>query len=655
MKVPLIPSLQFRPILPCLGISLFLGLSFGPQGLPSAHADAENSSSAVYLQELIQKATQLGLADQRYWHLLLHYRPDFWGGFTSQADDPDFFLALNGKTDPEAELLATLQAFFSPVEFGEIHQPAQCAFVARYHWLKAQLAFDVRRLPQQSCREFELWLKEINPAGVSLIFPSAFLNNPPSMFAHTLLRIDQVGQTEDTKLLSYTINFAARPTTQFFLAFAFMGLTGGFEGYFSIKPYYELVKKYGDIQNRDIWEYQLAFSQGEILRLLMHEWELQKIHFDYFFFKENCAYQILTLMEIAKPELHLTDQFYLWTIPGETVRLVSQQPGLVKRVTFIASRTTTIRRKVGALQPDETQVLSLLIHDAAGVQDQSFQALSPERQVFLLDLAIDYFQYQFIGRDDGAVEENVQLHGLLTARSELNVLPPPIFVHPFTSRPELGHKPARMGIGVGWRQDEFFEEVNLRAAYHDLLDPDPGYVPNSQIEILSVRLRYYNTRNRSRLENLTFANLISLTPVDSLIKAPSWKVSAELDTISTNNCRYCRNFRFNGGIGLSGETHLIGNQVIFALPEMEVDYSQAYEENYRAGGGITGGFLTSLTPRWKILATGSYLRFPLGESSEAFRGFLGARYTLQQNLALRFDYKYRKDDNEALLQIQAYF
>ena len=330
-------------------------LCLGLQDIPQAQADIKNSSTSPYIQELIDRATQLGLANQRYWHLLLHYRPDVIEGFTSQADDPDFFLAPNGKTDPQAELVATLRAFFSSEEFGDIHQSSQCAFVARYHWLNTQLNFDPRRLPSQSCTEFELWLQELNPAGISLIFPSAFLNNPPSMFAHTLLRIDQVDQTEETKLLSYTINFAARPTTEFFLAFAYMGLTGGFEGYFSIKPFYELVKKYGDIQNRDIWEYQLDFTQEEIARVLMHEWELQKIHFDYFFFKENCAYQILSLLEIAKPALQLTDQFYLWTIPGETVRLVSQHPGLVKRVTFMTSRTTNIRRKVDALKPDETQ------------------------------------------------------------------------------------------------------------------------------------------------------------------------------------------------------------------------------------------------------------------------------------------------------------
>ncbi|UCE62814.1 MAG: DUF4105 domain-containing protein, partial [Nitrospirota bacterium] len=458
MKVPLIPSHRIFGTSHRLLVGLILGLCLGFQAVPQAQADIKNPSTSPYLQELIHQATQLGLADQRYWHLLLHYRSDVFEGFTSQADDPDFFLAPNGKTDPQAELEATLQAFFSSDEIGDIHQPAQCAFVARYHWLNTQLAFDPRRLPRQPCEEFDLWMQELNPAGVSLIFPSAFLNNPPSMFAHTLLRIDQVGQTEETKLLSYTINFAARPTTEFFLTFAYMGLTGGFEGYFSIKPFYELVKKYGDIQNRDIWEYQLDFTEEEILRLLMHEWELQKIHFDYFFFKENCAYQILSLVEIAKPELHLTDQYVLWTIPGETVRLISQQSGLVKRVTFMNSRTTTIRRKVDALKPNETQMVSLLIHDPAGMQDARFQSLSPERQVFLLNLAIDYFQYHVIGQEEEADEEKAQLHRLLIARSEMNVLPPPLFISPFTSQPELGHKPARAGFGVGWRQDEIFLE-----------------------------------------------------------------------------------------------------------------------------------------------------------------------------------------------------
>ena len=117
-------------------------------------------------------------------------------------------------------------------------------------------------------------------------------------------------------------------------------------------------------------------------------------------------------------------------------------------------------------------------------------------------------------------------------------------IRPFTTRPELGHKPARVGIGVGWRNDESFEEMTLRAGYHDLLDPDPGYVPYAQIELLGLSVRHYNKRNRTRLETLSLANIVSLTPVDRLIKAFSWKIrlnSTKMSLISIKNKQQNRN------------------------------------------------------------------------------------------------------------------
>ena len=72
------------------------------------------------------------------------------------------------------------------------------------------------------------------------------MNNPSSMFGHTLLRIDQKGQTEQTRLLAYAINYAANVTTENGLAYAALGVSGGFQGFFSIMPYYLKVKEYRD-------------------------------------------------------------------------------------------------------------------------------------------------------------------------------------------------------------------------------------------------------------------------------------------------------------------------------------------------------------------------------------------------------------------------
>ena len=163
--------------------------------------------ASPYLAELVDSARQSKLANEREWHLLLHYRENFFGGSTSEQDDEGFFLSPSGKTDPQAELDATLVGR-SEEPVGRLKQPAQCAFIARYHWLKEKLAFEDVRLPPISCERFDRWFAEFSAQSVTLIFPSAFMNYPASMFGHTFLRIDQ-GQTEQTRILAYTINFAA--------------------------------------------------------------------------------------------------------------------------------------------------------------------------------------------------------------------------------------------------------------------------------------------------------------------------------------------------------------------------------------------------------------------------------------------------------------
>jgi hypothetical protein len=583
---------------------LFLALSL----LAAVTAHSSQDSHSTYLAELISRTQTIGLAHQRTWHLLLHYRPNLTGGYTSQADDPEFFLSNNGKTDPQAELEATLRSFFSSQKIGSLKQAAPCAFIARYHWLQSQLSIDENRLPPFYCEHFSHWYRELHPRGVTLVFPSSYLNNPSSMFAHTFLRIDQVGQTKETQLLAYSINFAAQPTTDIGVMYAVHGLTGGFKGRFSTKPYYLKVKEYGDIENRDIWEYRLGLNQEQIRFMLMHVWELQLTYFDYFFFKENCAYQILSLLEVAVPDWHLTDQFILWTIPAETVRLLTQRPEFIEDVQFSPARTTTIRRKLEHLSEPEKHILSQIIDDPQSVNTSAFTNLPLNRQALVLDLAIDSFQYRLTTREKGDVLGEPQLHRLLGARSELDVVPPNVAIQPFSTQPERGHRPARVGVSGGWRNDESFEEVTLRPGYHDLLDPEPGYPPYSQIVLGELAVRHYNKRNRTRLERVTFANIISLHPV-----------------------------------------------VWFAFPELDANFSQAYDGNYRVGGGVNVGGVTSFTEKWKMLVSGSYLGYPVGDSSDAVLLFFGQRYALTNNMALRVEFTRRPKDYEGVFRIQAYF
>ncbi len=612
-------------------------------------------TSSTYLQDLLDAADKKNLHQHRYWQLLLHYRQNVLGGLTSEVDDPGFFNSQEGKTDPKAELQATLDQFFSPELVGRSKQVAQCAFKARFHWLRHHLQFDENRLPIQKCKRFENWVKELNPASMTLIFPSAFMNNPVSMFGHSFLRIDQQGQTEHTRILAYTINYAADVPPNAGVEFAFKGVLGGYKGFFSTIPYYIKVQEYRDIENRDIWEYRLNFSSEQIHRLLMHTWEMGNGYFDYFFFKENCAYHILSLLEIADPQLHLTDQFHFWTIPADTIRLIIQQEDFVRDISYRPAGSTNLKRKRATLEPTEVSSLHHLTQDPSFASTTEFLQIPQARQIFLLDLASDYLRYQSRMDKNLADEYQTKIQSVLLKRSQIQVPSPAFSTEPFTLSPDRGHETARMGIGIGWRNDELFEHIDIRAVYHDLLDPSPGYTPDSQVELGALSLRHYHRRNQFRIEQFTLVNVLSLAPMDSWFHRPSWKIQFGMNTVKSRSCDLCSNGYLNAGVGGAFETKIFQREVFFLFSEADVNVSGAYDEHHRIGGGLSGGIVANIIDNWKWLVSGGYLGYLFGDRSDDINISIGQRWTFAKNFSFRTVYTHHDRDNEVLAVFHGYF
>src|SRR6478672_13263010 len=163
---------------------------------------------------------------------------------------------------------------------------------------------------------------------------------------------------------------------------------------------------------------------------------------------------------------------------------------------------------------EERVWLNRLITNPEALKSERFRSLSPERQAFVLETASDYL----LMRGSGSLEEGAPFReknkSILAARSRLKVLPTDLPIEPYVKRPDLGHGTSRIGIGAGWRNDRAFEEINLRAAYHDLLDPEPGYTPDAQIEVMSFAVRHSHNPSQARLERFTPLNMVSLAPMD---------------------------------------------------------------------------------------------------------------------------------------------
>ncbi len=431
----------------------------------------------------------------------MHYKPQWLGGVKSEADGPGFFFHPRGQVDPQGELEATLEAFFvgasAKGQQPQAWQHPQCRFPARYDWLKAQLAFDPSKLPEQPCPRFEAWREAPHAGSVSLIFASYYLSNPASMFGHTFLRLNHKRRQGTQNLLDYGINYAAITTTHNGILFAIIGIAGGFEGRFANFPYYMKVQEYSNLESRDLWEYDLYFTQEQIDRMLRHLWELGSTFFWYYFFQENCSYHILSLLEVAKPQLHLTDQFFFRVIPADAVRLISRQEGLVGRVVYRPSLLTQFTQKRRAMQAREVDLLQHLLRaKSLHLFDES--ALDLGRQALVLDDTIDIVQYQNMAhRETLSSEDHEFRRQLLVRRSQLGVSSPHVPQDPLSTRPEVGHGTSRLRLAVGADEGKGpFVELSS-PSFHDLLDPEEGFPPHAQIQLLTPSVRYYPEVHRA--------------------------------------------------------------------------------------------------------------------------------------------------------------
>jgi hypothetical protein len=157
------------------------------------------------------------------------------------------------------------------------------------------------------------------------------------------------------------------------------------------------------------------------------------------------------------------------------------------------------------------------------------------------------------------------------------------------------------------------------------------------------------------VERATVLNMVSLVPADSLFLSPSWKMNLGMNTIRYGGCDLCSNWNFNAGVGASTVSHFLRREWYFAFAEVDANYSDAFQDKHRIGGGGTIGMLGDVTERWRMLVSGSYLRYALGERSDDFRWTVGQRYTLAQNWALRLEYNHRSHDDDVLFTVQAFF
>lgn len=546
------------------------------------------------------------------WQSLLHYMPTSRTAkrFTSQVDDPAFFFAADGKHNPPAELRASLQAFYQPP--GEnIDAHPVCQKPGRWEWLKNRLSLPDGPVSVADCTEYNDWYATLNPHRVTLIFASSYLNSPSSMFGHTFMRIDPPNVEQDSNWLSWALNFGAViQADDNSMFYAYNGLFGGYPGYFTVLPYYEKIKEYSHLENRDLWEYTLNLTPAETHRLVAHLWDLKDIRFDYYFLDENCSYRLLELLEYARPGQILTSEYRFNAIPVDTVKTVVEN-GFVDHVDYVPAVTTRIGYQIEQLTPEQQHLANQLALGKAALDDADLLQHSEADQLRVLRVAYHYLRFRQInkGRDDTARALSMALLKQINARDQMpDELPPTPY------RPDLGHDSQMIAVKAGQQDQLDFGELTIRLSYHDLNDNLPGFLAGASLNLGELSLRG-GEGYRLRLQRFSAVEIQSHSPRDAFFTPITWRIQTGLEQVGLANDNVLVP-QVNGGAGVTYQP--LDSLRTYALLTTRLEYNDQVDDRFQLALGPLAGAVAYL-PTGTLRLEGQYWFFGSGEERYDWR------------------------------------
>lgn len=492
------------------------------------------------------------------------------------------------------------RSLFKTTESLNTDQHPQCKFPARFKLLKEN---SKEEFPISKCPAFDEWLATLDPQGAFLVFAGNYPDNPGSIFGHTFLKVKtspksrlQSKGEQHSNILDYALNYAASVDDIGSIMYAIKGIFGGYYGFFSMDPYYVKINDYSEGEGRDIWEYELNFSQEDAKFLLAHFWEVRyQARFKYYFLDDNCSFLVLKLIDATKPEWKIVKHDPAYVIPIETVKELKQIPEAIRASHYrpsIRKKAEEAYRKLNPVQKHEA--VKLLHHDASPTKIKDPEVLNT--------VVLSLFSKR--SKNNGALSSQdeslqngslLQLSGLDTSKLDLQ--------SEKHGDPSEGHDVKQVGIGFGY-QNRSYGELSFRPGLHDMTDFQRGYLDYSELEVADIHARF--KENQFTINNIDLFNLALYRPTSLQENAFSWRTRWAYQNESQIFCEFCKSLYGEASIGYA--YHLYPRFLTYLMVGGFLNAGSFETESLKSGGYGELGAISNMSERSRLLiAITSYL------------------------------------------------
>ncbi len=524
------------------------------------------------------------------WLKLLRYQKTMFGGYESQADNKEFFLSSNGKNSPEDEFNEVKDKMMIP-QLSENH--VICLFPARSTYVSKKLNMKLPFSPL-SCKKTKDLIDKVNLDAISLVFSSYFIEKPASAFGHTFLKLRSKDSKDDNNdYLDYGVDYSAQVTTLNPIMYGVLGIFGGFYGKFSLMPYYVKIKEYNDMESRDLWTFKVKLTEDEKKLFMYHLLEMDRAKFEYFYFKENCSYHVLALLDAIKPEANLIEKLSFFVPPIDTLHAL-RDADIIEEVKIRPSKYQTLLKRIKAIPDEHLELYQESISKDAVVEN----TLSSDQKVNYYDFLTDYIDFKnadILSTIQHKNYKNVvkQKLALNLKRSEIAQNSSPLDFSDIVQNdsPLDAHNSKR--IKIGYTKNDIFN-LEFRFALHDYLENRVGYIPYATSELFNMKFSYLHEAKKFRLSKIDFVNVEAIRPKSLISDKLSWRFKISLEAVEDEKeNHYSQNMNISLGKSLIFKSVTTS---IFIKADNSYDLKQ-------------GKYRPYLGPNFLLISNNGYLNF----------------------------------------------
>lgn len=554
------------------------------------------SASVIYASEsdlYVEKANTLHLADDPFWRDLLHFK-----GGHSLILDKDFFLSDRGQIDPQAELEATIKAYFTQEhtikrESGDTN--IVCIFPARYAWLNEKLELPDYRCDEVLCPALSQWARLDQIEAISVIYVSAYLGNPASSFGHALLNLKIKDSDELFGLFDTTIAYGATvPINENIVMYVLNGLFGGYTATYSDKFFFFHDQVITNREFRDMWEYTLKLTDSEKKMLIYHLAELLTKRFKYYFLSANCAQGVSVLLDTFIKEdvynfnypIYVPEEMFHRLQQIDAKRRGNKEAELIKNIRYIPSARRYLFYEIKRLSSEERRVYLNITNS----HNEDFVPLLKEldiaSRINVLNALLAYQYYKLMASS----EENQSLKKykdkILLERLRLPIKKEIPLNIPEMPSPANVSPPSTFNIGfVNMEGSDPFSTVGVTVFRKESVGMNA--LEYSECVALDLNVGIAFDSEKIFVDNVNFLKIKDFRTfyVKEAKENPlSWKVRAGIDRYNIDdNASY--DYVLDGGIGMAKKADNIG--VFYGFMSASL---HSLDQQYRAGPSL--GFVT---------------------------------------------------------------